>query len=211
MRKKILLLKYFIFFSLIFFLIFNWSKISWIFNYKGVFSYFSNRILLQKKYEASQKIKENKKEEFEFTEKENSIEIPSIQVFAPLFTGTEEKEEELLKTLDKGPVMLINKALPGQFGPTIILGHSAMREWPKSNPTWVFTYLKDIKEGDEIILNFEHKRYKYKVEKTYILKSGEDFPTVESENVLFLVTCWPPGRLLFKQKLVVEAKLKNRF
>lgn len=208
MKEKIKILKAFLFFFLVFFLIFNWDKISWIFNYKAIFSYFSNFFATKKQPKISPEKLESKRETeiFEFTEKENSIEIPSIQIFVPFSTTTKE-EKELSKILDKGPVMFVDEALPGSLGRTIILGHSAMRDWPKSNPTWAFTYLRDVKEGDEIFINFEHKRYKYLVQKTYILKSGEELPLVEDKNVLFLITCWPPGRLSFQQKLVIQAEL----
>lgn len=213
-KKEIISLIKALFISfLIFFIIFNWGKISWIFNYKAVSITLSRIFSKEKKLIPQLTVTPPPtpqiEDVFEFTEKENSLEIPSIEIFAPFSLVKSADEKEILAKLDKGPVMFSDNSLPGENGATVILGHSARHDWPKSNPTWAFTYLRDVKEDDEIILNFEHKKYKYFVEKIYVLKKGENIPMVENENILFLITCWPPGRLSFEQRLVVEAKLKK--
>ena len=152
--------------------------------------------------------KENKtsKEEFEFTEKENSVEIPSLDIFVPLILVKNESEIE--KGLEKGVVLHPQSVFPPNPGRTIILGHSTMHRWSKKIAVWAFTYLPDLKEGDEIILNLNHKRFHYFVERKFVAKEGEDLPSSEKENLLYLVTCWPPGRLVFKQRFVILAKRK---
>jgi LPXTG-site transpeptidase (sortase) family protein len=212
-KEKLTLLKFFLFFFLIFFAIINWNRISWLFNYKAISLTFLNWLSKEKSKGAvptpfSTPIL-TPSSSFPFSEKENSIEIPSIEISAPIFLVKSTDEKKILENLDRGVVMFEDYALPSKEGATVILGHSAMHDWPKSNPAWVFTYLRDVKEGDEIIINFEHRKYIYYVTKKFVLKEREDFPKVENENILFLVTCWPPGRLSFKQKLVVEAKLKK--
>ncbi len=208
----------FLLFFLIFFLIFNWSEISWIFNYKALSIFISNffenknqRIISEEKNEEKKEaIDKEVIEEFEYSEKENILEIPRIEISAPFFLLKSDEEEKILETLNRGVVMFSDFSLPGQPGQTIILGHSARHDWPKSNPAWVFTYLRDVIEGEEIILHFEHRKYTYYVTKKFTLKEGEELPSPkEGENILMLITCWPPGRLVFKQKLVVEAKLKK--
>jgi len=208
-KEKLTLLKFFLFFFLIFFVIINWNRISWLFNYKAISLTFLNWLSKEKSKGAFQTPILTPSSSFPFSEKENSIEIPSIEISAPIFLVKSADEKKILENLDRGVVMFEDYALPSKEGATVILGHSAMHDWPKSNPAWVFTYLRDIKEGDEIFINFEHRKYIYYVTEKFVLKEGEDFPKVENENILFLVTCWPPGRLSFKQKLVVEAKLKK--
>lgn len=215
MEKK--LFKYFFLFFLLLFLAINWGNVSWIFNYKAVSLFFSNFFKKPQPQPISEEIKPTKEEEiktedFEFSEKENSLEIPRIEISAPVFLVESVNEKKILEALDRGVVMFSDYSLPGEPGQTIIIGHSAQHDWPKSNPTWVFTYLRDVKEGDEIILHFNHRKYRYLVNKKFILKEGEELPpSPAEENFLFLITCWPPGRLVFKQKLVVQAHLvKNR-
>lgn len=212
-KKEIkFLVKAFLILFLAFFLIFNWGKVSWVFNYKAV-SITLSRIFSKERKPITNitpiPLTTPEEEKFEFTEKENSLEIPAIEIVAPVFLAKSTDEKEILAKLDMGPVMFSDGSLPGNIGATIILGHSAMHDWPKSNPTWTFTYLRDVKEGDEIILNFEHRKYVYIVEKKFILKKGEELPSVEQKNILFLITCWPPGRLSFEQRLVIEAKLNK--
>jgi LPXTG-site transpeptidase (sortase) family protein len=209
-KEKLTLFKFFLLFFLISFVIINWNRVSWLFNYKAISLTFSNLFL-----------KEKSKGVFpapfptpiltplsSFSEKENSIEIPSIEISAPIFLAKSSDEKKILENLNRGVVMLEDYALPSKEGATVILGHSAMHDWPKSNPAWVFTYLRDTKEGDEIIINFDHKQYFYSITKKFVLKKGENLPNIKNENVLFLITCWPPGRLVFQERLIIEAKLK---
>jgi LPXTG-site transpeptidase (sortase) family protein len=209
-KEKLTLFKFFLLFFLISFVIINWNRVSWLFNYKAISLTFSNLFL-----------KEKSKSVFpapfstpiltplsSFSEKENSIEIPSIEISAPIFLAKSTDEKKILENLNKGVVMLEDYALPSKEGATVILGHSAMHDWPKSNPAWVFTYLRDTKEGDEIIINFDHKQYFYSITKKFVLKKDENLPNIKNENVLFLITCWPPGRLVFQERLIIEAKLK---
>lgn len=205
MESKRVLIKYFLFFFLILFFIFNFDFVSFLF--------YPEILLKTGKYvfeRETQKIEvQDKKEEIceNCTQKENSLEIPALEIEAPILVVGE--EEEIKASLDKGLVLHPSSVLPGAPGKTIILGHSAMHRWPKSISIWVFTYLQDLNGGEEIFLNFNHKRYTYLVKRKYVLKEGEDlFPTPKEKNYLILITCWPPGRLSYKQRLIVEAEPK---
>lgn len=233
MAFKKVLWKYFFFFFFLFFLLFNWNKISWIF-YPSSFTRGIKYLLFYKKqisqpptsssftsspltsFPSSSEDHINKKTQNgeeetlssnkQWTGKENSVEMPTIGIFVPLIVVGQEKE--INSALDRGAVLHPSSVSPGEKGKTIILGHSTMHRWPKNIAVWAFTYLPDLKEGDEILVNFNHLQYKYRLEKKYIVKEGEDLPSIpEKENHLFLITCWPPGRLSFKQRYVAQAKL----
>lgn len=217
-KEKKTLLKYFILLFLITFLIFNWGEFSWLFNYKAVSIIISKFFSRERQPKIIEPTITEKPEEvpgpekFEFTEKENILEIPRLEISPPFFLMKSTEEKEILKALDRGVVLFSDYALPGESGTTIILGHSARHDWPKTNPAWVFTYLRDAIEGDEIILHFNHRKYPYYVTRKFTLKEGEEissYPLTDSENMLMLVTCWPPGRLSLKERLVVEAQLKS--
>jgi LPXTG-site transpeptidase (sortase) family protein len=205
MDSKKILLKYFLIFFLISFLIFNWQKISWIFHPGYVLRTVSFYLFEKGKTEKvqqkeEQKIKEQKTEEF--YEKEDSIEIPKIKISAPLIVVG--KEEEVKKALDRGVVLWPSSALPGEKGQVIILGHSAPPNWPKIKYDWVFSNLNSLEKGDEIFVYFKKKKYVYRVEEKIFLNRGQELPKTDPEKtILFLISCWPPGKDF--RRIAIEA------
>lgn len=204
--------KYFIFIFLINFSIFNWNKISWIFNYKvisGIIYNFSqkNDAVALSNYSSKE---ETKLKKFEYSDKENSLEIPKIDVFAPLILVA--NENEVYKNLNRGVVHFPHSVLPGERGQTIILGHSAPPGWPKINYDWIFTRLNELEKGDIIILHFMHQKLNYYVTDKIFLNKGDEVPEqhltdlTNYDNILVLISCWPPGKDL--KRIAVVAKLK---
>ncbi|MDI6603181.1 MAG: sortase [Patescibacteria group bacterium] len=202
MKKK--LLKYFFFFFLLSFLILNWGKVSFIFNKHVIWQFLSKPFEKKIEKEVPQLKLEEKK--FEYTEKEDSIEIPKIGVLAPIIFV--KSEEEIKKGLDKGVVFFPGSALPGEKGKTIIEGHSVPLSWPKINYNQVFSQLNELEEGDEIILNFNHQKFHYYVIKKIFVQKGEEIPEEDltrSKNMLILISCWPLGRASHRILVVAEA------
>ncbi|MDD2731791.1 MAG: class E sortase [Candidatus Pacebacteria bacterium] len=216
-RNEKKLIKYFIVVFLVVFMVANWANISWLFNLNFLseaFSSFANK----ENNEASNSITriELKEEEFKetdyyrYTDKENSLEIEKIDVFAPIVIGSGTDNSYILKDLRSGVVYYPSSALPGKEGRTIILGHSAPVGWPKINYDWIFNELNLLEKGDKIIVNFNNREYLYYVEDKYFLDKGQEVPDVltNSNNMLTLISCWPPGKDL--ERIVVEAKsVKN--
>jgi sortase A len=209
MDSKKILLKYFLIFFLISFLILNWQKISWIFHPGYVLRTVSFYLFEKGKTEKvqqkeEQKIKEQKTEEI--YEKEDSIEIPKIKISAPLIVVG--KEEEVKKALDRGVVLWPGSALPGEKGQVIILGHSAPQNWPKIKYDWVFSNLNLLEKDDEILIYFRNKKNVYSVENKIFLNRGQELPKTDPErSVLFLISCWPPGKDF--RRIAIEAILKD--
>lgn len=196
------LYKAFIFIFLVSFLIINWNDISWIFNYRVISQSLSN--LFQRDSSV-----ESETIEFEYSEKENSLEIPKIEVSAPLIFV--ENQDKVHKTLDNGVVHYPDSVLPGEKGQTVILGHSASSDWPDIKYDHVFSRLNELEEGDEIFIYFEHQKYNYSVERKIFLEKGEEIPEnilTNSNNMLILVSCWPPGKDI--RRIGVSAELKNK-
>ena len=197
------LYKAFLFIFLVSFLIINWNDISWIFNYRVISQTISN--FFQKDSPIESKMPETI--EFEYSEQENSLEIPKIEVSAPLIFV--EDIDKVYKTLDRGVVHYPGSVLPGEPGQTIILGHSAPPNWPDINYDNVFSRLNELNEGDEVFVYFDHREYVYSVIKKIFLEKGEEIPENEltnSDNMLVLISCWPPGKDI--RRIAVEAKLK---
>jgi len=196
------LLKPFILLFLINFLVINWNDISWIFNYRvisGTVSKFLEVLANEKNFVAELN-------ETNYSQKENSLEIPKIGVTAPLII-IENSNNNFDKELDRGVVLFPNSVLPGEMGQTIILGHSAPSNWPKVNYEEVFSNIADLEEKDEIILYFNHQKYTYSVNQKIFLEKGEEIPnnTETSENILLLISCWPPGKNI--QRILIKSKL----
>ena len=199
---------FFVFF-LISLSIFNWNKISWMFNYQVMSQFFSGIVGNEVSEIDFSKNIENDLDNFEYTEKENSIEIYKIGIEVPLIFPETSENEIVHKALDEGVVHFPDSVLPGLSGKTIILGHSAPEGWPKIKYDWVFTRIVELEKEDEIFVYFNHRKYFYKVEETIFIEKGEEVPDyllTNSENMLVLISCWPPGKDL--KRIAIVSKLE---
>lgn len=193
------LVKPFILIFIISFLIINWSDISWFFNYH----FWQNAFRSIGEEEETKMIEGDYKKEIH----SDSIEILKLGVKAPLFIGESQDKDVLEKNLLKGAVYFPSSALPGENGQTIILGHSAPANWPKTNYDWIFSNISKLESGDEINIYYKNNKYSYTVKEKMILEKGQDVPKplTNYENVLLLVSCWPPGQ--DSQRIAVRAEL----
>lgn len=190
-----------IFFAIAFFTI-NWNEISWIFNYKAVSRYASD-FFEEKQVSLPATLAE------EILAKEGRIEIPKINIEAPVTIDKTLDDAGVYKALDNGTVYYPSSVLPGQAGQTIILGHSAPANWPHIKYDWVFSNISQLQEGDEIFVYSDNKKLSYLVTQKIFLNKGEEIPEdglTNSKNVLVLVSCWPPGKDY--KRIAVEAALK---
>lgn len=99
-------------------------------------------------------------------------------------------------------------ALPGEFGNTVVFGHSTLPQF--YNPTnykTIFSLLPTLKEGDDIDIVYDGISYTYKVFDMTVSEPS-DLSALEQkfdDSYLTLVTCVPPGT--YWQRLHVKAKL----
>jgi sortase A len=99
-------------------------------------------------------------------------------------------------------------ALPGQYGNTVVFGHSVLPQFfnPKNYRT-IFSTLPKIEEEDEVLVEFDGIRYRYLVREIFET-APEDISVLEQSyqsQWLSLITCVPPGTYL--KRLVVRAQL----
>lgn len=202
--------KPFVILFLVSFMIINWNDISWMFNYKVISARFSNFFKKESREEFIP-AKETTKE-FQYSEKEDSIEIPQIGVEAPIIFTQKDSDEDFAKALKNGVLLYPQSDLPGEAGITIILGHSAPPNWPKLNYDGIFNNLNELKEGDEVYIYFKNLQYSYRVTKKFFLEAGQKLPSsslTDSQSVLILLSCWPPGK--DQKRITVQAELVNNF
>lgn len=110
--------------------------------------------------------------------------------------------------LSKSLIQWGGSALPGEFGNTVIFGHSVLPAFfnPK-NYTTIFSTLPTLEEKDEIFVYFDGITYRYQVFEVKIV-APDDISVLEqkyNDSYFSLITCVPPGT--YWKRLVVKARL----
>ena len=223
MIKK--LIKPYIFVFLVVCLFWNWNEVSWLFSYRVVTEKLGSLFTVQSSIATTttttttaevaattttvEEIKEIKKTApaSGVVISGNSLEIEKIGIYVPLVSIN--SVDEAHAALDKGAVYYPTSALPGTAGQTVILGHSAPANWPMIKHDWIFSKLNDLAVGDKITVSFNGREITYTVTRTIFLDRGEELPKndlTNSDNVLFLISCWPPGKDY--KRIAVEAAME---
>jgi LPXTG-site transpeptidase (sortase) family protein len=136
----------------------------------------------------------------------HSIKIEKINVDAPvIYDQKVVNESAFLQALHNGVVHYPNTAMPGQQGNVVIFGHSSGQWWAPGNYKFVFTLLDKLTIGDRIFLDYQGKRYIYKVYNTQVV-APTDLSVLNqgSNNILTLITCSPVGTS--SKRLIVRAQ-----
>lgn len=110
--------------------------------------------------------------------------------------------------LKKSLIQYPQTALPGQLGNAVIFGHSVLPQFfnPQSYLT-IFSTLFKLKQGDEILLNYDNIQYRYLIEEMFEVQPS-DLSVLEQRfdgRYLTLITCTPPGTYL--RRLIVRARI----
>jgi len=146
-------------------------------------------------------------------EKRFQILIPKIGADACVLPNIDPtKKEEYAKALQKCVAHARGSGLPGESGPnrTIYLfAHSTNAPYNISRFNAIFYSLKDLEAGDEIIVWFWGKKFRYLVFEKKILPVDDIsyFQPQAEEEKLVLQTCYPPGTT--QKQLLIIAKPLN--
>jgi LPXTG-site transpeptidase (sortase) family protein len=139
---------------------------------------------------------------------EATLNIPKIDVHAPVIYGSAGDEASFQKSLEHGVVHYSGTARPGEPGNVVIFGHSSNDWWEPGDYKFVFVLLDKLTIGDKIGLDYQSKRHYYVVTDVKVVEptatgvmSPTDVPT------LTLITCTPPGTSY--KRLVVRAREAN--
>lgn len=114
--------------------------------------------------------------------------------------------EDLAKSLIQYP----GTAVPGRPGNAVIFGHSILPQFfdPK-NYISIFSTLQNLRNGDEILINYDGIALKYRVEDEFEVLPT-DIQILEqnpSDSFLTLVTCSPPGHPGRPRRLIIRARV----
>jgi sortase A len=133
--------------------------------------------------------------------------IPKIGVEAPVvYDVTSVAESAYQAGLERGVVRLGNTANPGTKGNVVIGGHSSNNVFNAGKYKYVFVNLKRLDVGDIFYLNYEGKRYTYKITVAKkIISPKETSVLAQTEKpTVTLFTCDPPGTNV--NRLIVQAE-----
>jgi sortase A len=136
----------------------------------------------------------------------HQIKIEKINVDAPvIYDQTVVNQTAFLQALHNGVVHYPGTALPGQQGNVVIFGHSSGQWWAPGNYKFVFTLLNKAAIGDRIFLDYQGKRYIYRVYNTKVVPPTDlSVLNQGSNNTLTLITCTPVGTST--NRLIVQAQ-----
>ncbi len=140
-----------------------------------------------------------------------SLIIPKIGVNAPVFAGINPANaKEYGEVLKKGIAHASTSYFPGE-GTTYLFSHSTNYDWFVQDLNAVFYHLKNLTEGDLIVVFYKGKEFTYKLTEKRVASPSEISYLVgqAGDKRLILQTCWPPGstseRLLIFADLIEES------
>ncbi len=125
--------------------------------------------------------------------------IPKINVDIPVvYSETSVDNNVLQKALEKGAVhynLPGANSIPGQAGNTVLLGHSSNDVFDPGVYKFVFVLLDKLQNGDLFYMNYQGKRYVYKVADKKVVKPTEwrILQQTKDKPQVVLVTCMPVG------------------
>lgn len=141
--------------------------------------------------------------------KGNFLTVPKISAQAPIYFNVDPWKENVYKpVLKKGVAHAKGTALPGKRGSVFIFAHSSGNPLEITNYNTVFLRLGELKKGDDVLVRYNNKTFKYKVTEQKIVWPNEvGFLTRQTKDQLILQTCWPIGTSL-KRLLVFAVPIK---
>lgn len=139
--------------------------------------------------------------------KESKIIIPKINVEIPVvYDVNTVSEAAIQKGLERGVVHYSSTPDPGQFGNSVIVGHSSNNLLNPGKYKFAFVLLKQLNEGDTFMLTKGGKRYVYRVFDKKIVKPSDVsvLGSTSKPATVTLITCDPPGTSINRLVVVGE-------
>lgn len=123
------------------------------------------------------------------------LKIPKINIETPIVADVDGADKDAyFKALENGVSHMKNTAKPGEGSNIFIFGHSSFYENLPGNFKEIFKTLDQLSTGDEIIIWYNSKEYKYKVTETKVVLPEEvSVAKATPTEQLTLSTCYPVG------------------
>ncbi|MCX6809996.1 MAG: class D sortase [Candidatus Berkelbacteria bacterium] len=136
--------------------------------------------------------------------KDFGLKIDKLNILVPVIKNVNGSDKAIYNTaLKNGVAHFKDTALPGEKGNIFIFGHSSAEI--KADYSKIFAKLNDLEKGDEIIIFYQGKDYKYKVKNKDIVEAT-DISVLDKgkKEILTLMTCWPIGTK--DKRLIIRAE-----
>ena len=140
---------------------------------------------------------------------ESKLIIPKINVEAPIAFGVSNDYDSQMKAMETGVAHFSipgASSVPGQTGNTVLAGHSSNDAFVNGDYKFIFAQNEKLQTGDTIYVNYQSKRYAYKITTKEVVMPEEVsklvYPT--DKPVLTLVSCVPLGTAL--KRLLITAE-----
>lgn len=142
--------------------------------------------------------------------KDDRLIIPKINVDVPIiWTANAADQNSLNNAMDNGVAWFnVQQAhsKPGENGNFVLSGHSSNDWLDQGSYKFIFAPLEQMKVGDTFYVNYQQKRYMYKVTTTKVVAPTDvnALTTDNSKPIITLITCTPLGTAL--NRLLVFAE-----
>lgn len=134
--------------------------------------------------------------------------INKLGIQVPVIEGVDGLNKAVYyKALTRGVAHYKGTAKPGENGNIFIFGHSSTFIGTGSYAQ-IFASLNNLKKGDEAIISFRDKSYRYAVSAKKIVAS-DDVSVLEptKSEQLTIMTCWPIGSNAKRLIVILKPKL----
>ncbi len=145
---------------------------------------------------------------------ESKLIIPKINVEVPVAFGVGNDYNSQMKAMETGVAHFSipgASSVPGQTGNTVLAGHSSNDAFVNGDYKFIFAQNEKLQTGDTIYVNYESKRYAYKITTKEVVMPEEVsklvYPT--DKPVLTLVSCVPLGTALKRLLITAEQVSPN--
>lgn len=142
-------------------------------------------------------------------QKKVSAQVNSYKMTIPSLNITDASVIIAGDDLGKSLIHYGGTATPGDYGNTVIFGHSTLPQFFRGIKDYktIFATLPTIKIGDAIHVSYDGLDYKYLVTEKVVVEPTDLTPLEQrfDDSYMTLVTCVPPGTYLYR--LNVKAKL----
>jgi len=137
-----------------------------------------------------------------------AIIIPKFNINSPVIGSVNPFDaKEYGPILKKGVAHAKTSYFPNQDGSVYLFSHSTNYEWFVRDLNALFYNVKDLTDGDYVIIFYQGVRYTYEYKSREIVapKNTAFILPVTGKRQLILQTCWPPGSTT--QRLLIFADL----
>lgn len=122
--------------------------------------------------------------------------IPKIGVNTAIIPAVNPADPgQYLEALKKGVAHASTSFFPDENGTVYLFSHSTNYDWFVSDLNAVFYLLKNLSNGDLVVIFYKNKQYTYKLREKRVVKPTETSYLIPQRGpkTLILQTCWPPG------------------